>query len=301
MPRARSGPVWKEGRAYDDVDIKITAGPYKAEQRNFNISFYTSLLLGRQTAGNQGAGGPQVCFAVRPQAARGSCVWLHGRGRGRDPTDRRTLLSLQVGAPLVSFHRVAYETAAILMATPLPKRSLLDRRKIARDRTVRRGRFLMNPFSSDRHALSTNLDEWNRSCEAFFKAQRCCSYCGYLAFAGSWTWDEFKIERPTSAVAPYAVDNCFMSKFCATSDKQGWYVCGCCSKSVNRERRARFVVFMTPAYVRLLLTPHPLELQRLSVLDVRIDTYRHFRGFVHGSMQETSLLDSPFVLTHLLI
>lgn len=182
------------------------------------------------------------------------------------------------------------------MAEKSTRRTLSERRIAARSSNVQRRRVGLFPFTANWHSLPSYLGEWNASCSAFFTEQKCCSYCGYVAFAGSQPWAEYQLERPTSAVAPYALANCFLAKFCVTFDKRNWYVCGPCSKASDKSRRGRFVVFMTPAYVKLLLTPHPLELQLLSVLDVRIDTYRHYRGFVHGTLQSSSLLDSPFVL-----
>jgi hypothetical protein len=134
------------------------------------------------------------------------------------------------------------------------------------------------------------LQQWQATCGLAFLALTVCALCGCAALAGL----DLKLETvpPQGDLPPYALANALMEV--RTRDPSGrWYACSSCKKKPSAW--TRYLVMHSPANCRSLLSMHPLKLQLLSLVDVSIEMVKKIRGFAHGILEESSILDGPLI------
>jgi hypothetical protein len=121
-----------------------------------------------------------------------------------------------------------------------------------------------------------------------------CAYCGAFAFGNQAT--TYKIGPAAAKLAPFAVANAIMADFCQDTINSKYRRCSICASSMlQRAQRSAQLVYHKPEYTRKLLKEPTLQLQLMSLLDVRMNVYKHYNGFVSGRMAPYSLLESPIV------
>jgi hypothetical protein len=139
--------------------------------------------------------------------------------------------------------------------------------------------------------------KWRSFTENLVSSMYCCAFCGFVAF-GATQKARFTRVRPSFGytVSPYGMANVFMSKFTKDSNENIWFSCFACSTSETaRNNCLHHVVMMGPAYLWSLYIEPPLQLQLLSLVDARTDVFKHYQGFVSGSLVQKSILDSPLI------
>lgn len=131
---------------------------------------------------------------------------------------------------------------------------------------------------------------WAATCAAFITGIVCCAFCCCVALGGAHSFTT--IPAPDGQQPPAVWQAAHMHDF--MHDGNGhWHACPVCAAE-NSVREA-WLVTLTPAYVRDLLSIPCAETQLLSLIDVRTDLQQKYMGFHEGELFRASLFDAPLV------
>lgn len=159
------------------------------------------------------------------------------------------------------------------------------------------------PTSSTWYNVSDFLSAWKTN-TSFFRDAKICCYCSAFKFGGSKTklllYDPS--EHPGTQHAshpPSAIANIFLLDYVETDDD--WWICTIYKKDIDGVSRRRttqckeYLVFMTPTYIKLVLSADPLLLQHLSLVDIKHLVVKKYKNVAQGYTHTQSILEAPLV------
>lgn len=130
---------------------------------------------------------------------------------------------------------------------------------------------------------------WRAITLSYFTIITVCAFCGHTTLGTQLS----TIPAPAGLDAPpYAFSNPFMAPYTYVGDSELWYVCPHCAPQAKLPslpallRRAEFWPTQTPDYILDVIHTSPLDLARLSVLDVTSHFTSRFNGFRHGTLYD---------------
>ena len=155
--------------------------------------------------------------------------------------------------------------------------------------------------------FKTKFAKWQEMDKSLVRDLFCCGFCGVTAFGGECqSLAGFKSVKPMGSpeplpFPPYGACNMPMLDYMMTTDNAGqqlWRQCGLCSakNGANRDGRMKHLGMMTQEYQEKLLACHPLDAQKLSLIDVSLTVTNRVCGHAHGVLKsKTAPLDSPLI------
>jgi hypothetical protein len=163
-------------------------------------------------------------------------------------------------------------------------------------KATRLGFFLcgMNVYCVHWNQAEEMLAKWQSIFSTTFTQMTCCAFCGSTALGGDDC--PHSLVEADSQTTPFESANMHLERFTMTTKQSrvSWYACRPCA--ANKTFSNGNLVFQSASYLRMFLALHPLHVQMLSLIDVSVQMTHKFKGFAHGRLDDSSLLDCPLVV-----